>query len=57
LDYTGARQERLDVLLGVLKNDGVSPKVQSRSDDEVQVQVSSGLQKSVLRLALSPAIR
>ena len=57
LDYTGARQERLDVLLGVLKNDGVSPKVQSRSDDEGQVQVSSGLQKSVLRLALSPAIR
>jgi len=56
-DYTGARQERLDRLLGILKSDGVSPKVQSRSDDEVHVQVSSGLQKSVLRLALAPAMR
>jgi predicted ArsR family transcriptional regulator len=56
-DYAGATQERLDRLLAVLKRDGVSPKVQDRSDDEVQVQVSAGPQKSVLRLGLSPVLR
>jgi len=55
--YAGASQERLDRLLGVLRSDGVSPKVQSRSEDEAQVLVSSGLQKSVLRLGLSPVVR
>jgi DNA-binding transcriptional ArsR family regulator len=56
-NYAAASHERLDRLLAVLKRDGVSPKVQSRGDDEVQVQVSSGVQKSVLRLRLAPAMR
>ena len=56
-NYTAASQERLERLLARLRDDGVSPKVQSRGEDEVQVQVSSGVQKSVLRLRLTPAMR
>ena len=56
-NYAAASQERLERLLARLRADGVSPKVQSRGEDEVQVQVSSGVQKSVLRLRLTPAMR
>ena len=56
-NYAAASSERIDRLLAVLKVDGVSPKVQSRGDHEVHVQVSSGVQKSVLRLRLTPAMR
>lgn len=56
-NYTAAASDRLDRLLAVLQHDGVSPKVQSRADHEVQIQVSNGVQKSVLRLRLTPAMR
>ncbi|MEK6852049.1 MAG: hypothetical protein AABY30_05885 [Candidatus Thermoplasmatota archaeon] len=55
--YAEASEERLDRLLAVLRSDGVSPKVRSRGEGEVQVQVSSGVEKSVLRLRLAPAMR
>ena len=53
-DYDAATPERLDRLMVVLKRDGVSPKMQTRGDHEVQVQVSNGLQNSVLRFRLAP---
>jgi predicted transcriptional regulator len=53
-DYARAGQERMDRLLAVLKRDGVSPKVQTKTEDEVHVQVSAGDQKSTLRLGLLP---
>jgi len=56
-NYVAASAERLDRLLAVLKHDGVSPKVQSRGDREVQVQVSNGVQKSVLRFRTTPPMR
>jgi predicted transcriptional regulator len=56
-EYAGAAPERFERLLAVLQRDGVAPKVQSRTGEEAQVQVSNGLQKSVLRLRLAPAIR
>lgn len=55
-DSAGAAEQRFDRLLATLTRDGVSPKVQSRSDVEVQLQLSNGLQKSVLRLGLFPVI-
>ncbi|TLZ52236.1 MAG: hypothetical protein E6K18_03280 [Methanobacteriota archaeon] len=54
--YAMAAPERLDRLLTVLKRDGVSPKVQSRGDHEVHVQVSNGVQSSVLRFRLAPPV-
>lgn len=56
-NYAAASAERLDRVLAVMKRDGVTPKVQSRGDHEALVQVSNGVQKSVLRLRLSPAMR
>ncbi len=56
-NYAAAASDRLDRLLAVLQRDGVSPKVQSRGDHEVHVQVSNGVQKSVLRLRLTPAMQ
>ncbi len=56
-DYSAAAADRLDRLLAVLRNDGVTPKVQSRADHEVHVLVSNGVQKSVLRLRLVPGMR
>jgi len=56
-NYAAASGERVDRLLAVLRRDGVSPKVQSRGEHEVIVQVSNGVQKSVLRLRVTPAIR
>lgn len=56
-DYEAATQERLDRLLAVLTSDGVIPRVHARTQDEVQVQLSTGLQKSVLRLTLHPVVR
>ena len=55
-NYAAASGERLDRLLAVLKRDGVSPKIQSRAELEVRVQVSSGVEKSVLRLRLAPTL-
>lgn len=57
VNYASASSERLDRLVAVLQRDGVSPKVQSRADHEVHIQVSNGVQKSVLRLRLTPAMR
>ena len=56
-NYAAASVERLDRLLAVLKHDGVSPKVQSRGDREVHVQVSNGVQKSVLRFRTTPPMQ
>ncbi len=56
-NYAAASQERTDRLLAVLTRDGVSPKVQSHGADEVQIQVSNGVQKSILRLRLAPPVR
>ena len=56
-NYEGATGERIDRLLAVLKRDGVSPKVQSRGDREVHVQVSNGVQKSVLRFRVTPPMQ
>jgi len=56
-NYVAAAPDRMDRLLAVLKHDGVSPRVHSRGDHEVQVQVSNGVQKSVLRLRLAPMMR
>ncbi len=56
-NYAAAVPERLERLLAVLKHDGVSPKVQSRGEREVHVQVSNGLEKSVLRFLLEPPTR
>ena len=56
-NYAAASTDRLDRLLAVLRRDGVSPKVQSTGTEEVQVQVSSGIQKSVLRLRVTPSLR
>lgn len=53
-DDSGATRERLDRLLGVLSRDGVSPRIHERTVHEVHVQLSNGLQRSVLRLLLSP---
>ena len=53
-NYDVATPERVDRLMAVLKRDGVSPKVRSRGEHEVHVQVSNGLQNSVLRFRLAP---
>ena len=55
--YAAASAERLDRLLTILRHDGVSPRILSRAPEEIQVQVSTGVQKSVLRLRLSPPLR
>jgi len=56
-EYAAVSSERIARALAVLAEDGVSPKVASRGDHEVQVQVSNGVQKSILRLRLTPAMR
>lgn len=52
--YAAAQGERLDRLLAVLKHDGVSPKVQSRGPTEAIIQVSNGVDHSILRFRLAP---
>ena len=56
-NYAAASGERLDRLMTMLKRDGVSPKVQSRGDHEVHVQVSNGMERSVLRFRLAPPMQ
>lgn len=52
--YAAVADARAGRLLEVLRRDGVSPKVQGREGERLVVQVSNGVQRSVLRFRLVP---